>query len=111
MGSSLGGVVSVYGLALYPDLFSLCAAYSPAYWVAPDIYKQDFSYDKKVKLIQIAGTTEMKNIVEDVERMELLIKSQNKKAEVKSTLIPEGQHNEAFWSEQFSEAIRFLYNE
>jgi predicted alpha/beta superfamily hydrolase len=31
-GSSMGGLISLYALLTYPDVFSFCGAFSPAYW-------------------------------------------------------------------------------
>lgn len=31
-GSSMGGLISLYGFIMYPEVFGLCAAFSTAYW-------------------------------------------------------------------------------
>lgn len=31
-GSSMGGLISLYGALVYPHVFGLCGAFSPAYW-------------------------------------------------------------------------------
>lgn len=32
-GSSMGGLISLYGFVMYPEVFGLCAAFSTAYWL------------------------------------------------------------------------------
>ncbi|MDX2141284.1 MAG: alpha/beta hydrolase-fold protein [Chloroflexota bacterium] len=32
IGSSMGGLISLYGALVYPEVFGLCGAFSPAYW-------------------------------------------------------------------------------
>jgi predicted alpha/beta superfamily hydrolase len=37
-GSSMGGLISLYAILKYPDVFSKAGIFSPAFWVAPEAY-------------------------------------------------------------------------
>lgn len=47
-GSSMGGLISMYAAVKHPDVFGNAGVFSPAFWIAPDIYKlvQDTSLSK-----------------------------------------------------------------
>lgn len=39
-GSSMGGLISLYGFLKYPDVFGLCGAFSPVFWLDDDALYQ-----------------------------------------------------------------------
>jgi enterochelin esterase-like enzyme len=37
-GSSMGGLISLYALVKYPDVFGTAGIFSPAFWIVPEMY-------------------------------------------------------------------------
>jgi len=75
-GSSLGGLISMYAIAKYPNVFGGAGIFSPAFWIAPGIYeeveKADWSKTRP-KLFFYAGGHESDKMVPDMDRMFTLI--------------------------------------
>ena len=38
MGSSMGGLISSYAISRYPQVFGGAGIFSPAYWLAPQVF-------------------------------------------------------------------------
>lgn len=101
-GSSMGGLISLYAVLKYPKIFGGAGVFSPAFWVAPDIFKEINSRGKKVKgkIYFFAGKQEGERMVPDIlkafEKMTAVSKS-------KMTMVirDDGKHNEPTWRKEF----------
>ncbi|WP_235296539.1 alpha/beta hydrolase [Portibacter marinus] len=114
MGSSLGGLISHYMLAKYPETFSKAAMFSPAYIQSDQIF--DFVKDNPVpndsKITILAGEEEGKEVTHSVERMTRILKKINQREEyLESAVIPKGKHTEDFWRAHFPSAVRWMFKE
>lgn len=110
MGSSLGGLVSIYAPIRHPDVFGKVGVFSPSFWISDEIYhlmEQTSSYPAHIYML--CGDAESDHLVGDVNRMHALLlpKTQEEQLEVK--IIAGGKHNEDFWKSQFGEAAVWLF--
>jgi predicted alpha/beta superfamily hydrolase len=112
MGSSLGGLISHYAIAQYPEVFSKAGIFSPSYWIAD----QSFSYFagtpsiKDARLYLLMGGKEGGSQLPDVKRVYASLLAAGHPAQgIKLVIDPKGKHNEAFWSKEFETAILWLF--
>ncbi|RCH56369.1 hypothetical protein DJ568_00475 [Mucilaginibacter hurinus] len=103
-GSSMGGLISTYAVLTYPDVFGTAGVFSPAYWLAPDI----FAYAQKQRLNDYnrfyfaCGDEENKEMVPDMQKMAALIKAKGGSAAQSPYLVLKGEkHNEKQWNGSF----------
>ena len=102
-GSSMGGLISMYAMAKYPQVFGKAGVFSPAFWVAPAIYT--YLADKKLpkhKIYFVAGDMESNEMVPDMKKLHGQLLSQGVKS--KQMLLkaaPDGKHSEWFWHREF----------
>ena len=114
-GSSMGGLMSLYAVTAYNDMYSRAACLSPSLWVAP--WKVD-------KLIQKARLTPDTVIYMDYGSREMSNHSgirkvfasvsarlMSKGVWLTSRIVPNGDHCEACWEEQLPVFMHILeYN-
>jgi predicted alpha/beta superfamily hydrolase len=107
MGSSMGGLISLYGFFQRSDMFGFAGVMSPSLWVgAGAIYRyveQQPFVDGKIYLDN--GTRE-----QSARKMkaELIRKGYVADKNVMYVAEPEGEHNEAAWTRRLPGALRFL---
>lgn len=107
MGSSLGGLISMYAAFNRPDVFGLCAALSPALWPGNGEIMRRISASEggPGKVYVDWGTREPSGRrVVDL----LLSKGYAHGSTLKFVSEQGGQHNEAAWSRRFPGAVSFL---
>lgn len=113
IGSSLGGLISYYGGLKYPKTFGKIGALSTSFWFSDDVenFTKNYGKNKKSKLYLLVGEKEGKNVVSNTKKYKkLLLETGFKSKNITSKINPEGAHNEVFWSSEFSEVIKWLYN-
>lgn len=112
MGSSMGGLISHYAIHQRPDVFSKAGIFSPSYWFSDQVY--GFTANNPVpnssRLYFLVGTKEGDSMVSNMEKM---VAQQLAQGHLPSNLVSKvvegAEHNESFWSEEFPEAILWLY--
>lgn len=112
MGSSMGGLASHYALAHYPQVFAKAGVFSPAYWTAQPVF--DFVASKPApkdaRLFLLMGGKEGPQMNADVKRMaEVLRRSGHPESNTVLKLVPEAEHNEAFWAGELREALLWMF--
>ena len=113
IGSSLGGLISYYGGLKYPKTFGKIGALSTSFWFSNKVedFTKNYGTNKKSKLYLLVGEKEGNDVVLNTKKYEkLLLETGFKSKNLTSKINPEGAHNEAFWSTEFLEVIRWLYN-
>ncbi|HEY9222009.1 MAG TPA: alpha/beta hydrolase-fold protein [Lutibacter sp.] len=113
MGSSLGGLISYYGGLKYPKTFGKIGALSTSFWFSEKVvaFTQEKGNLKNVKLFLLVGGKEGEDMDKNTQKMEkLLLKTGFKPKNLKTKINPEGKHNEAFWSSEFSAIVSWLYH-
>ncbi len=113
IGSSLGGLISYYGGLAYPKTFGKIGALSTSFWFSEKVenFTQEKGNLKNVKLFLLVGGKEGDDMDKDTQNMEkLLLKTGFKPKNLNTKINPEGKHNEAFWSSEFSAIVSWLYH-
>ena len=117
-GSSMGGLMSLYAVLSYNEIFSGAAALSPSIWTAPDQIE---------KMIKKAKVQEETTLYLDYGSEELKVRENFRMAEhfgyftslliekgifVTSRIVPHGVHTESNWEKQipyFMEALLYPF--
>ena len=101
-GSSMGGLISLYAIMQYPNVFQAAGIFSPAFWTATamdSLVKKDAS-KVHAKLFFYAGGKESKAMVIDMKRIEGVIQKRSS-SKVLEKIDPEAHHNEQAWRKYF----------
>ena len=101
-GSSMGGLISMYAVLKYPNVFGGAGVFSPAFWVGQKIFDDIKAKGKKVnaKIYFYAGDEEGETMVPMTLRAfnEMHKVSKSKMCEV---IRAGGKHNEPRWRMEF----------
>ena len=112
MGSSLGGVISMYLGMEYPETFGKIGAFSPAFWWSEECRKQVEKQGliPNTKVYMNVGLNEHKWITSGTEKMEkTLTKVGYTNENLMTKYIEGGTHSERFWQSQFEDAVLWLF--
>ena len=118
MGSSMGGLISLYAALKYPDVFGRAGVFSCACWIAR---AHVFSYARHAKprrplprLYFVAGALETKDAEparDQREMIDSLVAAGFPVGAALQSFIPaDGKHAEWFWRREFPDAYRWLFN-
>ena len=111
-GSSMGGLMALYGVCEYNDTFSKAACISPSFWVSKDkvldiVTKADISTDSRVYIdygsLELPNHTTSSEALIAVARMLL-----TRRVNVTFKIVPGGVHNERSWEKQIPEFMDYL---
>ena len=103
-GSSMGGLMSLYALLTYPDVFGGAAALSPSLWTEPE---QIRALVRKARILPDSilyldyGANELAR--DPVRRKEFTAVSSTlmrRGMNVTARIVPDGEHCEACWEKQ-----------
>lgn len=102
VGSSMGGLISLYAVIKYPKVFGGAGVFSPAFWVAPKIFDDIKAKGKKVKgkIYFYAGDEEGETMVP------MTLQAFNEmhrvsKSKMREVIRAGGKHNEQRWRIEF----------
>ena len=112
MGSSLGGLISHYGSLKHQDIFGKAGLFSPSYWFSDSIWAFTNEHGKQqpMRIYQMIGQMEGPQAVDNVLQMEDVLKENGfTDDEVISKVVPNGEHNEVLWRQEFGEAYLWLF--
>ena len=111
-GSSLGGLISLYGFFRHPDTFGFAGVLSPALWFAQKAIVPFVAGAPYVpgKVYLDVGTEEGARTVADTREMRdlLIAKGYQPGRDLRYVEDIGGRHEEAAWARRFYEAIPFL---
>ncbi|TVZ60294.1 alpha-glucosidase [Flavobacteriaceae bacterium MAR_2010_105] len=119
-GSSLGGLISLYAVIKYPEVFGKAGVFSPAIWINKNeivslVKEASINPDKKFYFL--VGSEEGKlmdsasNIASDQHELVKLLKEKGVNDDhIIDKVIQDGRHNETLWSTYFPEAYQWLTN-
>ena len=114
IGSSMGGLISIFAAINYGNIFGKVAAFSPSLWWSDDIYAlaAQTSYNFVHKMVLLGGEKESDEMLPDLLAMYYTL-SDNGYFEDKIHLdfYQDGSHTESFWGREFEKAIRWLMSE
>ncbi len=108
-GSSMGGLISLYALVQYPDVFGGAGVFSPAFWLTPQLYNDvaNVKWQKSFRIYFYAGENESASMVRDMHKMFNIVKGKNCCA-LQDVTFPLGQHNEKYWRQEFADFYTWL---
>jgi alpha-glucosidase len=101
-GSSMGGLISMYAVLKYPNVFGGAGIFSPAFWIGPaifnDISKKGAAVNSRIYFYcgGQEGDTMEQDMVRAFEEMRKVSQSP-----MISLVRPEGKHTESVWREEF----------
>ena len=111
-GSSMGGLISLYGGLLRPDVFGCWLVFSPSLWIAPSIYKlaARTPLPGYVRVYLYGGEAEMKTMAGDLHRLHQTILCADGGCSLAEIAVdPVGKHEEWRWSREFARAVDYLF--
>ncbi|HMJ58815.1 MAG TPA: alpha-amylase family glycosyl hydrolase, partial [Gemmatimonadales bacterium] len=113
-GSSMGGLISLYAALKYPDVFGRVGVFSPAFWVAPEIYALARRAHPRpgTRIYIVTGGQEGDTpevYAQDHQRMVDTLEAAG--FTVQAALRPDGKHAEWFWRREFPAAYEWLFQE
>ncbi|MEM0998165.1 MAG: alpha/beta hydrolase-fold protein [Bacteroidota bacterium] len=112
MGSSLGGLITLYGGLQRQDIFSRLGVFSPSFWFDDSCYTQASAQGRQqaMRIYLLAGGQESPTMVPNLVAMEdTLLAAGFPALEVRTVVQPDGQHSEWFWAREFPEAYKWLF--
>jgi predicted alpha/beta superfamily hydrolase len=112
LGSSLGGLISDYGMRRHPDVFGRIGIFSPSYWYSDQVWSYAAANPPKpgTRIWLVAGGDEGGEMTEGAERMDALLRKQAVPGvRLQFAIRPDAEHNEAAWRAEFPQAVRFLF--
>ncbi len=101
-GSSMGGLISMYAVLKYPNVFGGAGVFSPAFWIGPKIFDDIRKKGKEVnsKIYFYCGGQEGETMEPDMEKaFEEMREVSNSR--MISNVRPDGKHSESAWREEF----------
>ncbi len=113
MGSSLGGLISLYAFLKHQDVFGRVGSFSPAYWFNPEIYDYALQQGRQApaRIYTLAGGEEDPGITQGAGTMHQRLQQAGfaEGDELYYDIVPGGHHNEAFWAQEFGDAYLWLF--
>lgn len=112
MGSSLGGLISHYGIVEHQETFSKAGIFSPAYWFVDEIYQhtKDTRKEFPQKLYILGGQNEGGSMALKINEMHnVLLNKEYGAEEVLKEIHLDGEHSEWYWRREFPEVYKWLF--
>ncbi|WP_461452820.1 alpha/beta hydrolase [Mucilaginibacter sp.] len=110
-GSSMGGLIAMYAILKYPNIFGNAGVFSPAFWIAPDIYQyaQQSKLSSKSRIYFVCGDSEDKTMVSDMQKMVEIIQAKGiNENNIPTVIMPGAKHNEKQWNTDFPAFYNWL---
>ncbi len=116
MGSSMGGLISLYAGVKYPQVFGRVGVFSPAFWFANDsvlnFVKRQRPAPVASRFYFLAGPAEGPSMVPQMAEVRDALLSRGLNASHLVFKTPaDGQHAEWFWRREFGPAYQWLLKE
>lgn len=113
MGSSMGGLISMYALSEHQDVFSRAGVLSPAFWFAgssPANHVKNHPKEGDARVYFLAGGEEPQYVADDMlEVSSAMTTAGFSSSEKDYNVVSGGQHSEWFWAQEFGEAYQWLF--
>jgi len=113
MGSSMGGLISMYAFSERQDVFSKAGIFSPAFWFAGNSPANHVATHPKqgpARVYFLAGGEEPDYVEQDMQQVANAMTTAGFSANEKHFLVPsDGQHSEWFWAREFPDAYVWLF--
>lgn len=118
IGSSMGGVISLYGLFAYPEIITRVAALSTAGWAnfssLLEFIERSPRLSEQHRCYMDVGTKEVSGPMTENDYLhtnDVLAKAVQKKVDSATyTVIPNAVHHETEWAKRMPDILRFLFS-
>ena len=109
-GSSLGGLISFYGIMKYKKVFSKAVIMSPSFWFSNKIYFIPSNRTKyPIKLLFVAGDSESETMIPNIDKMIFTLKKMKyPESSYHLDIIKDGIHNEKLWGDNFGKCYKWI---
>ena len=114
VGSSMGGLITLYTGTRYPETFGKLGIFSPAFWFAENDLHHYLNTSSRqlrnTKFYFLAGKNESENMITDMAEVVEILK--NKKVPEENILVKtdeDGTHSEAYWARELPAAIIWMF--
>jgi predicted alpha/beta superfamily hydrolase len=116
-GSSLGGIISLYGFLTRNDVFSYAGVMSPAFWWDESLYELATATPRRAGRIwmDVGGDEHpdkperSRAYVEGFERMSSILRALGyDESQLRTVLEPGAPHHESAWARRLPDMLRFL---
>lgn len=115
IGSSMGGLISLYGGVKYPNIFGKIGSASPAYWFVInelENYINSKSDLSNLKVYHVAGKNESSTMVTNIQKIEQKIRQKGVSVvNSKIKIDDDGTHTESYWKREFPAMYKWLFHE
>jgi hypothetical protein len=112
-GSSMGGLISLYGGIEYQQVFSKILVFSPSFWFSNSCYTHVTQKGRQapMRIYLMCGTPEGNGSVQtDMQQMyNTLLAAGFSANELKFVTKSDGQHSEWFWRREYPEGYKWLF--
>lgn len=115
MGSSLGGLISLYAGLRHPDIFGRVGVFSPSLWFTDVIYAyaERARRHRRQRLYLLAGELENSDRVSmtgDLLRLDAQLRRKGyHSGQLFTTTHSDGRHKEWFWARELGPSIEWLF--
>jgi len=112
IGSSLGGLISLYAVLKYQGVFGKAGVLSPSLWFTEDIFvfAQQTKKVEDAKFFFLAGALESETVIPNVKRMISILKKSGFRAdEIFLSTHADGKHQESYWKREFGKCVQWLF--
>lgn len=108
-GSSMGGLISLYTLMQYPNVFGAVGVFSPSFQLAPAIGTDlaNAKWTVQPRFYFYAGAKESTTMVPDMDKVIGVLEKKNQ-YDLRRSYFPLGQHNEEYWRREFVDFYKWL---
>jgi metallo-beta-lactamase class B len=110
-GSSMGGLISQFGVMRHQEVFGMAGIFSPSLWFSSQVFSQIPLEGRRqpIRFYLLAGALESGSMVAQTQQLaQALLSAGFDSSDVAVRIRSDGQHSEWFWRREFPEAYRWL---
>ena len=113
MGSSMGGLISLYASVKYPGVFGKAGIFSPAFWfVSKDLktyLHKNRNNLRNSKFYFVTGKNEDETMASEIESIDnLLLRKSVPEKNIAVKIDEDGTHSETYWRRELKQALIWL---
>ncbi len=112
MGSSMGGLISLYAILAKQDIFGKAGIFSPSLWFTDEIFAFTAQTEKQysVKIALLGGEQESESMMNDLLALYNTLRDAGfGEDELHLDFYRDGVHQEWFWEREFGHALMWLF--
>ncbi|PHN07610.1 alpha/beta hydrolase-fold protein [Flavilitoribacter nigricans] len=114
MGSSLGGLISLYTAIEHQDVFGRVGVFSPSLWFSPEAYTHISEKEKQydIRFYLLGSKPESTSMAPDLIALyNNLLNAGFQPDEFSLHITEDGEHSEWYWAREFTRAYQWLFAE